>query len=467
MLTANMLKLKSFSNISGLLLWLFACGNFFSPPEIRANDIQKDTKGIHLVRSGESLNKIAKRYFSLTEAVNVGDLISQIREINGIEGSLIRPKQRLHIPLSRSTPVKAKTIPKEKDFESKGIYVNRYSMGSKKIRWLVDDVISPEGNTVILDGKDMLGRLSFPSEVDLAREIGACAYPVTPDPDKLIHYLHEKGLHVGARLVLFFDPLLAEKRPELALRSKFTGKPIKEYGKGGWVDPAHPVVRKYNLDIARELAAMGVDEIQFDYIRYPTARIMQEPIEFRRHEIITQFLAEARKVLASSKVLISIDVFGIMAWGRPEDVQMTGQKLEDLAEYSDVISPMIYPSHFSMPFQGISKPGNRPYFMVSEACRRFSNIMKDSKVTLRPWIQAFPYRVDRFNKDYILEQLRALDASETRGWLLWSAGNAYRVARKALVQWHDRPLKEKNLTAKLFQEDQTVLPHSSAHLGYP
>jgi hypothetical protein len=462
-----MLKLKSFFNISGLLLWIFACGNFFSPPEIYANDILKDTGGIHLVQRGESLHKIARRYFSLTEAVTIGDLISQIRELNGIEGSLIRPKQRLHIPLSRSTPVEAKIIPKERDFESKGIYVNRYSMGSKKIRWLVDDVISPEGNTVVLDGKDMLGRLSFPSEVGLAREIGACAYPVTPDPDKLIHYLHEKGLHVGVRLVLFFDPLLAEKRPELALRSKFSGNPIKEYGKAGWVDPAHPVVRKYNLDIAKELAAMGIDEIQFDYIRYPTAQIMQEPKEVLRHEIITQFLAEVKRELAPSKVLISIDVFGIMAWGRQEDVRMTGQKLEDLAEYSDVISPMIYPSHFSSPFQGISKPGNRPYFMVSEACRRFSEILKDSDVTLRPWIQAFPYRVDRFNKDYILEQLRALNASETRGWLLWSAGNAYGVARKALVQWHDRPLKKKNLTAKLRLEDQTVLPQSPAHIGYP
>lgn len=463
-----MLKERSFLNNFVWFLCLSSFGIFCSSQEIFAKDIQKDTGRIHLVRAGESLNKIAHRYFSLTEAVTIGGLIGEIRELNGIQGSLIRPKQRLRIPLSRSTPVEAKTVPKERDFEAKGIYVNRYSMGSKKIRWLVDEVITPVGNTVILDGKDMLGRLSFPSEVGLAREIGASAYPVTPDPNKLIHYLHEKGLHVGVRLVLFFDPLLAAKRPELALLSKTTGKPIREYGKPGWVDPAHPVVRRYNLDIAKELAGMGVDEIQFDYIRYPTSEIIQEPKEARRHEIITQFLAEARKELAPSKVLISIDVFGIMAWGRPEDVRMTGQKLKDLAEYADVISPMIYPSHFSSGFQGIPKPGNRPYFMVSEACRRFSDFLKDSRVTLRPWVQAFPYGVDRFNKDYIIEQLRALDASETRGWLLWSAGNAYGVARKALDQWHNNEsLKEKNLTAQLRLEDRTVRPHSPAHLGYP
>ena len=462
-----MLKSKSFFKISGLLLWLFSCGIFFSTPEIFANDILKDTERIHLVRPGESLNRIARRYFSLTDAISIGDLIHEIRELNDIEGSLIRPKQRLQIPLSRSTPVQAKTIPKERDFESKGIYINRYSMGTRKIRRLVNDVIGPAGNTVILDGKDMRGRLSFPSEVGLAREIGACTYPVTPDPDKLIHYLHEKGLHVGVRLVLFFDPLLAEKRPELALRSKYSGNPIKEYDKAGWVDPAHPVVQQYNLDIAKELAAMGIDEIQFDYIRYPTSPIRQEPQDAQRHEIITQFLAEARKILAPSKVLVSIDVFGIMAWGRPIDVRMTGQKLQDLANYTDVISPMIYPSHFASPFQGISNPGNRPYFMVSEACRRFSRLIEGTGATLRPWIQAFPYRVDRFNKEYILQQLRALEESETRGWLLWSAGNAYGVARKALVEWRDRQLKENNLTAQLQLAEKTALPQSEVHLWYP
>jgi hypothetical protein len=442
-------------------------GIFCFPQTIFANDYQKDTVRIHLVQPGESLHKIARRYFSLTDALTIGDLISEIQEINGIKGTIIRPKQRLRIPLSRATPVEARTIPKNWDFESRGIYINRYSMGTQKIRRLVDEVLSPAGNTVILDGKDMLGRLSFSSEVGLARDIGASDDPVTPDPQKLIHYLHEKGIHVGARLVVFFDPVLAVERPDLALRSKKSGRPLKEYGKVGWVDPAHPVVQKYNLDIAKELASMGVDEIQFDYIRYPTSKIQQEPQDALRYEIITRFLAEARKELAPSKVLISIDIFGIMAWGRPEDVQMTGQKLEELAQYCDIISPMIYPSHFSSPFQGISNPGNRPYFMVSEACRRFSEFTKDSNVSLRPWIQAFPYRVDRFNKEYILEQLRALNASETRGWLLWSAGNVYGAARRALQQWHDTTSKEGNLTAELHLEGQTVQPHIEAHLEYP
>ena len=139
---------------SVLGVWFILGGIFFFPQEIFAKDDQKDTGRIHLVMPGDSLHKIARRYFSLTEAVTIGDLINEIKEINGIEGTIIRPKQRLRIPLSRTTPVEARTIPKDKDFESRGIYINRYSMGSQKLRRLVDDVLSPSGNTVILDGKE-------------------------------------------------------------------------------------------------------------------------------------------------------------------------------------------------------------------------------------------------------------------------------------------------------------------------
>ncbi len=154
--------------------------------------------------------------------------------------------------------------------------------------------------------------------------------------------------------------------------------------------------------------------------------------------------------MAPHRVLLSIDVFGIIGWGHWEDVQMTGQKIEDLARYCDVISPMIYPSHFNRPFQGIANPNDQPYLLASETSRRFSAFLANSKVTLRPWIQAFPLGVDTFDEDYILEQLRALDDSGARGWLLWSAGNTYDVAWQALAQWNDL---EENISATLFLDD--------------
>ncbi len=454
-----MLRQKPFIKIYPYLFVLFLIPILLQSNDILAKDIKKYTEVIHRVSPGESLHKIARRYLPLTEELTVNDLVEKIKVLSGIEGSLIRPNQWLRIPLVRSSPIAAKTVPKQTDFEAKGVYVNRYTMATQKMKRLVDELVSVGGNTVILDGKDMSGTLSYPSRVNLAKEIGANASPVTGDLAKLIYYLHKRGIHVGVRLVLFYDQLLAEQKPELALRDSITGDPLTDNGKAAWVDPSHPLVQEYNLGIAKELAEMGVDEIQFDYIRFPT----KEGVEYGesglggqtipRHKVITDFLAQARKELAPHQVLLSIDVFGIIAWGRSEDVHMTGQKIEDLARYCDVVSPMIYPSHFHRPFKGIADPNQQPYLLVSETSRRFSRLLANSQATLRPWIQAFPLGTDNFDEDYVLEQLRALDESETRGWLLWSAGNKYDVVWKALAEWNDDSFAVKTLNANLLLDD--------------
>ena len=371
------------------------------------------------------------------------ELVLRIRERNGLRGTVIHPNQQLLIPVVRSSPVIARTIPKHKDFEARGIYVNRFTMASPKMTRLMNRLVSLEGNTVILDGKDMSGRLSFPSRVDLARAIGADADPMVRDPAKLFHTLHQRGIHVCIRLVLFHDPLLARKRPDLAIQSLKTEGPWGEDGEPKWVNPFHTAVQRYNLDIARELASMGVDEIQFDYIRFPTrGNIGDADYGFDRcmtpkHRVITEFLATAYRELAPSGVLVSIDVFGVMGWERPEDIRMTGQKIDELVQHCDVISPMIYPSHFYGPFENMDHPGDQPFLCVSETCRKFAAILRDREITLRPWIQAFPFGTSRFDEAYVLEELRALRESQVSGWLLWSAGNAYNVSWRALSRWND------------------------------
>jgi hypothetical protein len=436
--------LKAVALLSGLLISIF----LFFPRPLFATDYNMDTQLSHCVSPGESLSKIARLYLPLTEAYTIKDLIREIQDRNGLKGTMIHPNQRLLIPLVRSAPVVPKTTPKGRDFEARGIYVNRYSMACRKMSRLLESLIAHGGNTVILDMKDMSGKLSYPSMVYLAREIGATANPVIADPAKLFHHVHEKGVHVGVRLVLFYDPLLAAKRPDLAVRSITTGEPWTENGKRAWVDPSHPVVQRYNLDIARELAEMGVDEIQFDYIRFPAmgntrdAGYGFDEREIPKHQIITDFLAQARKELVPYEVILSVDVFGVMGWARPEDIRITGQRIEDLARYCDVMSPMIYPSHFYGPFENIANPGDHPFFLVSEACRRFSEHLREQEVTLRPWIQAFPFGTSTFGEEYILEELRAVSESEANGWLCWSAGNAYDVTWRALAQWNNGDFKQ-------------------------
>lgn len=450
-----MLKRKAFFKTIGYFGGALLVIIFCLPGAIFATNVTEVTEFVHRVLPGESLNKIALQYLSLTKSFSLGDLVEEIKKTNNINGSLIHPNQRLVIPLVQSTSETAKTVPKQPDFEAKGIYLNRYSMASKKMTRLIDELIPAGGNTVILDGKDMSGRLSYPSRVSLATEIGANKNPIIRDPARLFNYLHKRGLHIVVRVVLFYDPLLVAKKPELGLRST-SGKRVLEKGIAAWVDPFNLAVQQYNLDIAKELAEMGADEIQFDYMRFPTTKSSRHlpygpgEQEIPRHMIITDFLKEARRILAPYKVLLSIDVFGITAWGRKRDIEATGQKMEDLAKYCDVISPMIYPSHFSRPFQGIANPGVQPFLLVSKTMKKFSALLEGSNVTLRPWIQAFPWRAGRFNKDYILEELRALHQSKARGWLLWSAGNVYRVAWKALAQWNDSAEKEKTAYLDIF-----------------
>jgi hypothetical protein len=414
-----------------------------------------------LVAQGESLRAIARRYLAKTDAFTVRDLVRKIKELNGIQGGLIRPNQRLMIPLAVARDPEVKRTAKPADFQAKGIFVNRYSMACKKMNRLVDQLVAHGGNTVVLDGKDMTGRLSFPSEVPLAGETGADGSAVIASPEKFFRHLHKKGVHVCVRMVLFYDPLLAKKKPELLFRSETTGKPWTERGKAVWVDPAHPLVQAYNLDIATEMARFGADEIQFDYIRFPTTGITgkTDPLvrsrEVPRHETITAFVAKAKEALAAYDVLLSIDVFGVVAWELQEDVLITGQNINDLAKYCDVISPMIYPSHFYGTFRGIRNPSDKPFLMVSKTCERFAACLGDAPVTLRPWIQAFPYRATHFNAEYVMEQLRALDRSKTRGWLLWSAGNVYKVAWEAL---HIRHRERKQREAGAFGEPLALRP---------
>ena len=152
-----MLIPKLFSRIlPGVFVFFFA-PIVLQPNDILAQDIQKDTEMVHRVSPGESLHKIARRYLPLTEELTVKDLVEKIKVLSGVEGSLIRPNQWLLIPLVRSSPVAAKTVPKETDFEAKGIYMNRYTMVSQKMTKLIDELAVVGGNTVILDGKDMTG----------------------------------------------------------------------------------------------------------------------------------------------------------------------------------------------------------------------------------------------------------------------------------------------------------------------
>ena len=204
------------------------------------------------------------------------------------------------------------------------------------------------------------------------------------------------------------------------------------------MDPAQPEVRAYNIGLAMELARAGVDEIQFDYVRFPTNGWRAEwegdleATAARRREVITEFLSAARDSLADLDVRISADLYGIMAWERIEDLALTGQHVPTFAQHVDVICPMIYPSHFGPGFEGIERPGDHPDYFISEGVRRFKNLV-DGQALIRPWLQAFPYRVSNYDGHYVTRQISAAEAAGGAGWSLWNPAGRYDEVCAALT----------------------------------
>ena len=182
---------------------------------------------------------------------------------------------------------------------------------------------------------------------------------------------------------------------------------------------------------------MGVDEIQQDYVRFPTEGDVEDavfsfPDSLTREGVITGFIRRVRDRLKGSPIRLSADVFGIVAWGREVDKQATGQSISDLLDYLDVVSPMLYPSHFYGSFEGMDIPAEYPYYFLFEGCRSLRRFVDGRDVIIRPWIQAFTYRVDNFDSGYVAEQIRGAESGGGRGWLLWNSAMRYSLGLQAI-----------------------------------
>ena len=151
----------------------------------------------------------------------------------------------------------------------------------------------------------------------------------------------------------------------------------------------------------------------------------------RRRTVIADFLAAARDTLDAYGVKISADLYGIMAWGQMEDLALTGQHVPTIASLVDIICPMIYPSHFRPGFEGRKRPGDDPAYFISEGTRRFRDLAA-GQAEIRPWLQAFPYRVTRFDGEYISVQVQAARMAQGDGWCLWNPSCSYDVALEVM-----------------------------------
>lgn len=335
--------------------------------------------------------------------------------------------------VSAAAPAGMLITPKPRDFEAKGMYVTSTSVELPRFKTLIASLKAAGGNTIVFDAKNEAGIVKYDSKVPLAETIKADKDRVIRDLKAKVAYAHSQGIHVAGRVVVFQDPILAKARPDLCPKD-VNGGIWKELGHQIWLDPSKKEVQDYAIAIAREMVENGVDEVQWDYVRFPAmgktqnARYDFDMKTKERHEIITAFAKRAYEELKPTGVMISADVYGIMAWAQPIDVKVTGQLLEDMANYVDVLCPMVYPSHFNDGFAGIPRPANQPYMFVHKGVDLLHKKVKGTNVTIRPWLQAMPYKVANFTPAYISEQLRASRDAKATGWLLWNAQNKYDTA---------------------------------------
>jgi hypothetical protein len=278
-------------------------------------------------------------------------------------------------------------------------------------------------NTIELDVKDENGEIGFvPSAVPLASEVGAAMrYYKARQAVKLAR---RYGVYLIGRVVVFEDPKLASGRPDLAIQ-RSDGSVWTSRAGLGWTNPYDRRVWDYNVSIAEVAAKAGFDEIQLDYVRFPSDGDLDSAVYPRKTAtpigwVIPQFVQYASKRLKKYGVRVSADVFGLAA---TRDLGI-GQIPRRVSRYLDAIYPMVYPSHYNAGEYGIAEPSAQPGETVFTSLRHFRRELRGRKTEIIPWLQDFS-----LGREYTLAEVQAQIESarlqDSRGYLLWNPNGVY------------------------------------------
>ena len=333
-------------------------------------------------------------------------------------------------------------VPEEEDnvrkerVQVKGIYVTGLMAGSGNFQNLLALVDETELNTMVIDVKDEEGRITYETDLESVRQMGAETRYIR-DMEGLMKQLKEHQVYTIARIVCFKDPFLAQNKPELALK-KPDGTPVTDANGLAWVNPYREEVWEYLTEVAKEAAEMGFDEIQFDYVRFPigddadAADYGVDMQTYTRQQAITDFLTYATGELSQSRVPVTADVFGTII-GSDTDKERTGQDYPSLGSIIDVLCPMVYPSHYGNNVFGLDVPDAYPYETVYAALmdsqEELSAVSEQDRAIVRPWLQAFTATWVNghisYGGDQIRQQIQAVYDAGYEEWILWNAANRY------------------------------------------
>jgi hypothetical protein len=312
----------------------------------------------------------------------------------------------------------------------RAIYISSWIAGTPSLRNnLISFIENSEINSVIIDIKDSTGVISFPLNEPLVNQYHSPSIRIR-DIEALLKKLHEKNIYVIGRLTAFQDPALAKKHPELALKRIDNGEIWKDKKGLAFINPKKEAAWEYLVAIAKESYKMGFNEINFDYIRYPSdGNISNINYDLddgeKRSDIMKKFYQYLDKNLREQNIPISADVFGLTTTA--QDDLGIGQIFEDILPYFDAVAPMVYPSHYSSGFFGFNNPEAHPYEVVYTAMNsgytRAVSMGEDPQ-KLRPWIQDFSLGLPYGQKE-VKDQIRAIYDSGLDSYMVWDPKNKY------------------------------------------
>lgn len=491
-------KLKVLYLIIAMLLIFTSCNQSIETisPDTENGDNETNTEeGIDNENNGTSDSAIdVPEKVELTEEEK-----AQIELENRISERLELEKQRklklgeFYVPL---IPIGSEED--KKDLEAKGLYITGYTaalpvdkedvvvyseyvkaleegdaakinelysktLSFNNLERIIGMAISTEINALVIDVKNDSGKLTYKSEIDIIKETHANHTVSLKDAKALIDLLDEYGIYTIGRIVTFKDKNLAYQMPEHSIQLK-SGGVWHDYNGTPWVNPFDEFVWDYNIAIAKEAALIGFDEIQFDYVRFPDNARAYNPItefpnrnERDKDEAIAQFLEYAKQGLEQYNVNIGADVFGLIThnWDdQPEDI---GQTWRLISRHSDVICPMIYPSHYGSNWYGFEIPDQHPYGVMRAAVKESieRNAALENPPEIRPWIQDFTATwVDGYivyGAKEVKDQIIACKELGVNGYLVWNPGNNYNPKNFVYTE------EEKNIVYPIVTEDEDLL----------
>jgi hypothetical protein len=315
----------------------------------------------------------------------------------------------------------------------RAVYVNAWAFGGSRFWDLVKLADTTEINSFVVDIKDDTGFLTYRSAVPTAIAIGANSQIRARDAEARLRTLHLHGIHAIARIVVAKDPLLAARKPTWSVQD-VNGGLWRDRLNFAWVDAFNDSIWVYAAQLAAEAVAMGFNEVQFDYVRFPDepkAR-MAHAIFPARHkgetvrDGVSRNLRLLRARVKPLGVPFTIDVFGMTTNVRVD--LGIGQVWEDLIGTADVVLPMVYPSHYYGAMYGVSHPNSEPYTIVKHALAdgvARARQMSTPTAEIRPYLQAFTLGLPRYTPDRVREQIRAANDVGIQSWVLWNPRSDY------------------------------------------